>query len=67
MLTCMEATRECMLAVGVQQGSDQIAGEVVLCVNTVDGSAIGKNLSYILSHYRECYPYYILYSFTRLC
>ena len=41
--TDMEATMQYMLGVRVQQQeSDQIAGEAVLSISTMDGSAVGK-------------------------
>jgi hypothetical protein len=41
--TVMEATRQYMLGVRVQQqDSGQIAGEAVLSISTMDGSAVGK-------------------------
>ena len=43
MFTVMEAAKEYMLGVRVQQpDSDQIAGEAVFSISTVDGSAVGK-------------------------
>ena len=43
MFTDMEATMQYMLGVRVQQQeSDQIAGEAVLSISTMDGSAVGK-------------------------
>ena len=43
MFMVIEATRQYMLGVRVQQpDSDQIAGEAVFSISTMDGSAVGK-------------------------
>lgn len=48
MFTVMEAARQYMLGVEVQQESDQIAEEltVVLLISTIDGSAVGTTFIY---------------------